>query len=218
MIRPKMIAKFESTPTNSPLCPMVRNIDLSKLFLGLFWVLLLTQMAMPAGAAEKGWLQFRWAKLKPLEYQPKMTPDTVLDYRPAIAEQVASLPPIAVVALPALVRTLAQYKTVALRKPGRWTVGRVYLGANPREYWPSDAELLASEVGNRIKKLLERASLGEIGRVLAEAGMKIAVITYNAFEFRHTDIMGSRRYFYCSAPKPVRLTLSPDPKSARRSQ
>ncbi len=188
---------------------MVRNTDLSKLFLGLFWVLLLAQMAAPAGAAEKGWLQFRWAELKPLEYRPKMTPDTVLDYRPAIAERVAKLPPVAVAALPALVRTLQQYKAVARRKPGQWTIGRIYLGANAREYWPSDAELLAAVVGNRIKKLLERASLGEIGRVLAEAGMKLAVITYNSFEYRHADVMGSRRYFYCSAPKPIRLAFAP---------
>ncbi len=188
---------------------MVRNTDLMKLLLGLFWVLLLTQMAAPADAAEKGWLQYRWAKLKPLEYQPKMTPDTVLDYRPAITGQIAKLPPVTVIALPALVRTLTQYKTIARGKPGKWTVGRVYLGAKPREYWPSDAELLASEAGDRIKKLLERASLGEIGRMLTEAGMTIAAIAYNAFEFRHTDIMGSRRYFYSSGPKPVSLTLVP---------
>ena len=188
---------------------MVRNTDLSKLFIGLFWVLLVAQMAGPAGAAEKAWLQFRWAELRPLEYRPKMTPDTVLDYRPAIAERVAGLPPVAVAALPALVRTLERYKAVARRKPGQWTLGRVYLGANAREYWPSDAELLAAVVGNRIKKLLERASLGEIGRVLAGAGMKLAVITYNSFEYRHADVMGSRRYFYCSAPKPIRLSLAP---------
>lgn len=188
---------------------MVRNTDLSKLFLGLFWVLLFAQIAAPAGAAEKGWLQFRWAELKPLEYRPKMTPDTVLDYRPAIAEQVANLPPVAVAALPALVRSLEQYKTDARHRPGRWTAGRVYLGANAREYWPSDSELLAAVVGNRIKKLLARASLGEIGRVLTEAGMKLAAITYNSFEYRHADVMGSRRYFYCSAPKPTRLALAP---------
>ena len=188
---------------------MVRNTDLSKLFLGLFWVFLLAQMAAPVGAAEKGWLQFRWAELKPLEYRPKMSPDTVLDYRPAITEQVAKLPPVAVAALPALVRTLERYQAVARRQPGQWTMGRVYLGANPREYWPSNAELLAAVVGNRIKKLLERASLGEIGRVLAEAGVKLAVITYNSFEYRHADVMGSRRYFYCSAPKPIRLSLAP---------
>ena len=203
------MAKFKSIPANSQPHPMVRNTDLSKLFLGLFWVFLLAQMAAPVGAAEKGWLQFRWAELKPLEYRPKMSPDTVLDYRPAITEQVAKLPPVAVAALPALVRTLERYQAVARRQPGQWTMGRVYLGANPREYWPSNAELLAAVVGNRIKKLLERASLGEIGRVLAEAGVKLAVITYNSFEYRHADVMGSRRYFYCSAPKPIRLSLAP---------
>lgn len=204
-----MMAEFELNPTNNPPGPKVRNTDLSKLFLGLLWVFLIAQIAAPASAVEKGGLQFRWAELKPLEYRPKMSPDTVLDYRPAIAKQVAKLPRVAVAELPALVRSLEQYKAVARRKPGQWTIGRIYLGANAREYWPSDAELLAAVVGNRIKKLLERASLGEIGRVLTEAGIKLAVITYNSFEYRHTDVMGSRRYFYCSAPKPISLAVAP---------
>ncbi|MHA1536095.1 MAG: hypothetical protein ACTSUD_00945 [Alphaproteobacteria bacterium] len=188
---------------------MVRITNLSKLFLGLFSAILPALGAAPAGAAEKGWLEFRGADLKALEYRPKMSLDTVLDYRPAIAGRISQLPPIAVAALPALVRSLESFKDLARRKPGQWTAGRVYLGANAREYWPSDAELLAAVVGNRIRKLLERASLGEIGRVLGEAGIKLAVITYNSFEYRHADVMGSRRYFYCSSPKPVSLSLVP---------
>jgi len=204
-----MMGKIISSPSNARPGQIVRNLNLTKLSVGMIWVLLLAQMATPVGATEKGWLQFRWAELKPLEYRPKMTADTMLEYRPAIANQIAKLPPASVASMPALVRSLERFKAVARRKPGKWTVGRVYLGANPREYWPSDAELLAAEVGNRIKKLLERASLGEIGRVLTEAGMKLAEITYNSFEYRHADVMGSRRYFYCSAPKPIRLSLAP---------
>jgi hypothetical protein len=149
------------------------------------------------------------ADFQSLRYTPKMTPDTVLDYRPRIEGRFKRIPPRSVKALPQLVRAFQRMKATAVKQRGRWVAGMTNLGANKREYRPTDAELLLAEIGNRIRSLIRRGSLGEITDVLTRAGIKVARITYNRFEFRHADVMGAGRYFYCSVPKRVTVALRP---------
>jgi len=144
-----------------------------------------------------------------LRYTPKMTPDTLLDYRPRIARQVKRLPPRSVNALPELLRAFQQIKAATAKQRGRWIAGMTNLGANTREYRPTDAELLLAVVGNRIRSLVRRGSLGQITSVLAGTGIKAARITYHRFDFRHADVMGAGRYFYSSPPRRVTVLLRP---------
>lgn len=150
-----------------------------------------------------------------LRYTPKMTPDTVLDYRPGIARKYKSLPRRSVESLPQLIRTFQEIKAAAAKRRGRWVSGMTNLGANTREYRPSDAELLLAVVGNRIRHVVRRGSLGKVNSTLVEQGIKVERITYNRFEFRHADVIGAGRYFYCSAPKQVTVLLRTQLDAAR---
>jgi hypothetical protein len=147
------------------------------------------------------------ADFQALRYTPKMTPDTVLDYRPRITHQYKHLPPRSVGALPQLLHAFEQIKSATAKLRGRWVAGMTNLGANIREYRPSDAELLLAVVGNRIRSVVRRGSLGQIASTLDQTGTKLERITYNAFEFRHADVIGEGRYFYCSGPRRVTVLL-----------
>ena len=155
------------------------------------------------------------AKFESLRYEPKMTPDTVLDYRPHIAHQFKRLPPRSLNSLPQLISTFQRIKAMADKRRGRWVSGMTNLGANTREYRPSDAELLLAVVGNRIRSVIRRGSLGEINSRLVEKGIKLEQITYNRFNFRHADVIGAGRYFYCSPPKRVTVLLRAQLDAAR---
>jgi len=155
------------------------------------------------------------AEFQSLRYTPKMTPDTVLDYRPRIAPKYKRLPPHAMDSLPQLIRTFQQIKVAASKRRGRWVSGMTNLGANTREYRPSDAELLLAVVGNRIRSLIRRGSLGQINATLVQKGIKVEQITYHQFRFRHADVIGAGRYFYCSPPKRITVLLRAQLDAAR---
>lgn len=156
------------------------------------------------------------AEFQSLRYTPKMTPDTVLDYRPKIAGEYKQLPPRSVEALPALIRTFQQMKATAAKRRGRWVSGMTNLGANTREYRPSDAELLLAVVGNRIRSVIRRGSLGQINSALVQKGIKVEQITYHRFDFRHADVIGAGRYFYSSAPQRVIVKLGAQLDASRQ--
>lgn len=184
----------------------------------------LLAMAIPSIAQEPAVTAVpgkRWTELEALRYTPKMSPDTITDYRPAIASRIAGIPEAGIATLPKLVRMLQSYNEAASRSPGRWVPGFVYLGANPKEYRPSDVELMASEVGDRIYAFVSKASLGEVVNTLKAAGIDVASISYPRFEIRHADVMGTGRYFYCSPPRMIKIVLQggailPSAEQARR--
>ena len=150
---------------------------------GVFGVVAASFLAMPPTACACGEIVADMPG-----YVAKDTPDTLLDYRPALAGAVA--------ALPALLRAHAVYAEAAVASPGHWRDGAVMLGADLRDYVPSDAELLAAETGERIAAMARTAGID--GRAL----------TYRRFTFRHADVMGSGRYFYASPPRTVTLSLA----------
>jgi hypothetical protein len=139
-------------------------------------------------------------------YAPKLTPDTTADFRPSLRIVIETLPEATPANLDVLLRSLVRYRAEAQAMPGVWTVGDMPLGANEQEYVPSDAELLLSEVGGRVRDVVAALPPDQVSRALAEAGFS-APIEYQAITFRHVDVMGSGRYFYASGPTPTRIEV-----------
>jgi hypothetical protein len=164
--------------------------------------------AADAGAAPRAETT-QAVELRLLEFRPKLSPDTLLDDRPSLAERVAALPPAQLSLLGDLVTTLAALKERASTKPGAWRLGPVYLGANTQEYQPSDDELLAAELGDRVRRIIGTADPADVAKALKKAGVNATRVEYNRFEYRHADVMGSGRFFYASEPKATEIALSP---------
>jgi len=132
------------------------------------------------------------------DYKPKTTADTVTDYRPGVAGDIAALPPVGNASSLAL--AFVDWKGRAAASPGAFEQGAVPLGADAQEYRPSDAELVAAEAGDRLSAALngaDEATKAAVAAVLPDAGAR----SYKRFDFRHSDVMGSGRYFYASPPK-----------------
>jgi hypothetical protein len=132
------------------------------------------------------------------DYKPKTTADTVTDYRPGVASDIAALPPVGNASSLAL--AFIDWKARAAASPGAFEQGAVPLGADPQEYRPSNAELVAAEAGDRLSAALngaDEATKTAVAAVLLDAGAR----AYKRFDFRHSDVMGSGRYFYASPPK-----------------
>jgi hypothetical protein len=132
-------------------------------------------------------------------YTPKTTADTVRDYRPGVSDEISALPPVSDAA--ALARAFLQWNGRAQGAPGTYEAGAVMLGADEREYKPSDAELVAAEAGDRLSAALNDADQATKDAVAAVLGPDASVRAYKRFDYRHSDVMGSGRYFYASPPK-----------------
>ena len=75
------------------------------------------------------------------------------------------------------------------------------LGADERQYKPSDAELVAAEAGDRLSAAINGADQATKDAVNAVLGADASGRAYKRFDYRHSDVMGSGRYFYASPPK-----------------
>jgi hypothetical protein len=133
------------------------------------------------------------------DYQPKTSADTVADYRPSVGGDIGALPPVGSPA--ALAQAFVDWKARAAASPGAYEEGQVQLGADPQEYKPSDAELVAAEAGDRLSAALVGADDATKVSVSAVLGPDPAARNYKRFDYRHSDVMGSGRYFYASPPK-----------------
>lgn len=134
---------------------------------------------------------------------PKETADTVLDYRSSVADDVNGLPSVSDAA--GLARAFVDWKARATGAPGAYEQGAVQLGADPQEYRPSDAELVAAEAGDRLAAALQSADAAARAAVAATLGDAPEARIYRRFDYRHSDVMGSGRYFYASKPKEAAL-------------
>jgi hypothetical protein len=134
------------------------------------------------------------------DYQPKVSPDTVLDYRPQIGAELQKLPEATLENLAKLLELLEEYKKKSAQNPGKTEEGNQILGADAQEYVPSDEELIQSEIGNRIKQVVDAAAPGALKQ-------KESQVEYGAITFRHVDVMGSGRFFYASSPTKTIISL-----------
>lgn len=142
------------------------------------------------------------------DYKPKLSEDTVLDYRPGLAEEIAELPPVTNETFTESVVIIGMHHLSALDNPGHWEDGNMPLGANEREYVPSDEELIASELGQRISSFVKGLSREEVLQAWRGRQIIPPTVEYDQFTFRHVDVMGSGRFFYASAPQRVVIDFS----------
>ncbi|MBU0763653.1 MAG: WG repeat-containing protein [Bacteroidetes bacterium] len=141
------------------------------------------------------------------DYVPKTTPDILRDFNPSLSDSVAALPAPGMKNLPELLNLLKKFQQEAKKNSGRWVEGNMILGADPKQYEPSDAELMAGEVGERIQGLITPENRQEVNDRLDECGIKTSKITYRRFRFRHSDVMGSGRFFYVESMEEVEMIL-----------
>lgn len=129
-------------------------------------------------------------------------PATVTDYRPSVAGDIAALPAVSDAA--SLAASFVTWQQKAAASPGAMEEGQIPLGADPQEYRPSDAELVAAEAGDRLSAALQgadEATKASVTTIVADTR------AYKRFDFRRVDVMGSGRYYYASQPKSASLPL-----------
>jgi len=142
------------------------------------------------------------------DYQPKDTPDNLVDFMPSTGEKVEQLPEASIENLPELIEIFDQYRKSVKKNPGKWIEGNVALGANPQEYQPTEEELLLAEVGDRIGHIVNTVNKSVIEQSLAEKNIRKRQIRYKRYSFIHMDVMGSGRFFYVDNIKDVVIKLS----------
>ncbi|MFX1313102.1 MAG: hypothetical protein ACFFHD_10900 [Promethearchaeota archaeon] len=134
------------------------------------------------------------------DYEPKITPDTIEDYlRNPESEVFKILGEIKGVKLENLKQILTlfkKYQKKAKESPGKFQDGRIGLGANLKQYTPSEEELIVSELGKIIKNIIKIFPVKKVDEYKKKEKIKSQSIEFDEIYFRHVDVMGSGRYFY----------------------
>jgi hypothetical protein len=130
-----------------------------------------------------------------------------LRYRPELALEWDALPPAWLDRLGELLAAFEKLEARIRDAPGRWVKGDAALGAEPREYEPSNAQLLAAEVGERIGRIVAAERPDAVLGALRAAGSSKTEIEYEGFTFRHADVTGNGRFYYASPPRRARVAL-----------
>lgn len=133
------------------------------------------------------------------DYEPKTTPDTIEDYLSGLSKVYDILAEVGESSSGNLKRILKYFKKYikkAIKNPGGSRKGNIAIGADFNQYYPSEEELLASELGKMIEKIANSPSREEFEKVKVQEGIKSQKIEFNEIYFRHVDVMGSGRFFY----------------------
>jgi hypothetical protein len=138
-------------------------------------------------------------------YQPKLTPDELYDYMPAIYDEVQRLPEPLLQNLPELLKEYKRFIKHTVKNRGKWVEGNVVLGANPKEYNPSTYELLLCDVGNRLQIIKETNQPMEIRKAVNHKIHHSGRIKFTRFSIIHYDVMGSGRFFYIGSIENVKF-------------
>ncbi len=141
------------------------------------------------------------------DYTPKRTPDTVLDFRPDLRNDILKIPAAQLNHLPQLLSLMEIYQEEARSNPGKWVEGNVVLGAPPHVYEPTAAELMVSEIGERVQVIVQAYGTQTVKRYLQKHGVSRPVVRFLRFRFEHVDVMGSGRFYYVDEMKEVTLTF-----------
>ncbi len=134
------------------------------------------------------------------DYQPKTSPDTVHDYLRVPDSKVFKIlndinPP-SLKNLKDILGYFNKYKIEAEKKPGSFKSGNIALGADLDQYYPSEEEILVSELGKSIIVIIESNSTQEIEDLKKEEGISSQTLKFKEIRYRHVDAMGSGRFFY----------------------
>jgi len=134
------------------------------------------------------------------DYEPKVTPDTIRDYlrkpESIVFEILGEIGQPSLKKLKKILNYFKKYKKAATKNPGGYQRGNVAIGADLEQYYPSEEEILASELGKMIQSIIDSNSKKEIENIKKEDGISSQILTYNEIYFRHVDVMGSGRFFY----------------------
>jgi len=139
-------------------------------------------------------------------YEEKLSDDTVLDYRPGLAGDIAALPSVSSENFTEVTFEVIRLAGLASAQPGAWEDGNQPLGADAKQYVPSNEELIAAELGDRLFIYSESLTIDDIVQNAWRGSMTHPPsVVYKRFDFRHVDVMGSGRFFYSSEPESVVL-------------
>ena len=142
------------------------------------------------------------------DYEPKITTDTIADYLGKPNKVYDILGEIGEPKIGSINNILAkfnEYKKKAKKKVGKYEEGNIAIGADQFQYYPSEEELLVSELGKMIVQLIESYSKQQLKTLKLRYGIKTQQINFFEISFRHVDVMGSGRFFY--AEKPTKETI-----------
>jgi len=141
------------------------------------------------------------------DYEPKRTPDTMLDYMPSLLKELALIPEPGINNLEQLITMYTDYRKRAEKNPGIWAQGNIVLGARDKEYQSSPDELILMEIGERIGTVISENEQESMTKVLRQLGQFPETIDFTRFFFIHYDVMGSGRFFYIDGMEQVSLKL-----------
>ncbi|MFX1386365.1 MAG: hypothetical protein ACFE9M_04035 [Promethearchaeota archaeon] len=140
------------------------------------------------------------------DYKAKTTPDTVHDYlrKPdsIVFEILEEIGPPRLEKLKRIFTYFRKYNKYAKQNPSCYQKGNIVIGADSDQYYPSDEEILVSELGKLIKEIIDSNSKKEIDKVKKKEGISTQKITFTEIYFRHVDVMGSGRFFYAEKKEP----------------
>ena len=133
------------------------------------------------------------------DYEPKITPDTIEDYlrRPSkVHEIIGELGDPNISKLNKILDLFNKYEKKAKINVGKYEKGNIAIGADLDQYYPSEEELLVSELGKMILRLSESYSEQQMKIFKLKHKIKSQQIRFFEISFRHVDVMGSGRFFY----------------------
>lgn len=101
-----------------------------------------------------------------------------------------------------LLNEYEKYKKLTNENPGGIVEGKIYLGAPPRYYNPSEEEKRLSEIGKSMGKIVKNATNKESTLKMIQSVLKheayVDYIEYDMFNFYHVDVVGTGRFVYPS--------------------
>ncbi len=133
------------------------------------------------------------------DYEPKITPDIIEDYlrgSSKVYDVLAEVGEPSSGNLKNIVKYVKKYVKKAIKNPGEYRKGNIAIGADFSQFYPSDEELIASQLGKMIEEIVNSHSREEFEKVKELEGIKSQKIEFNEIYFRHVDVMGSGRFFY----------------------
>ena len=133
------------------------------------------------------------------DYEPKITPDIIEDYlrgSSKVYEILAEVGEPSSGNLKNIVKYFKKYVKKAIKNPGEYRKGNIAIGADFSQFYPSDEELIASQLGKMIEEIVNSHSREEFEKVKELEGIKSQKIEFKEIYFRHVDVMGSGRFFY----------------------
>ena len=142
------------------------------------------------------------------DYEPKITPDTIEDYlrRPSkVYEILGEIGEPHISKLNKILDLFNNYEKKAKKNVGKYEEGNIAIGADQFQYYPSEEELVVSELGKMILQLIESYSKQQLKTIKLRYKIEPQQIRFFEITFRHVDVMGSGRFFY--ADKATKETI-----------